>query len=59
MSDGDNRGVFDIPVLSKDPENKEDDKPKHTGEDDKATKDEKDTSEMVRSSDSCCSSRDH
>jgi hypothetical protein len=50
MSDGDNRGTFDIAVPSTDPERKDADEPKSTGgfgQGDKE-KDDKDAQEMVR-----------
>lgn len=46
MAEGDNRQAADIPVLSKDPEKKDDDKPKANGANGKL-KDEKDEPEIV------------
>ena len=47
MEGGDNRQAADIPVLSKDPEKKEDEKSKATGNG--KLKEEKDEPEIVRS----------
>ena len=45
MSEGE-KGAFDIPVLSKDPKNPDDDKPKHDATGDKAPA-EKDVGELT------------